>query len=137
MAVSDEIIGTGVGYPLRPDARGALGYVTGAENIEQSLKLLLLTAVRERVMRNAFGSKLREMLFSPGSEQGLRLLEGSLAEAVRDWEPRVDLLSIAASADPRMPSHVIIDLSYSVRATYVRGNLVFPFYVEGSGERVA
>lgn len=136
MAISDNIIGTGVRFPLRPDARGTLSYVTGAENIEQSLKLVLLTNVRERVMRSAFGSKLREMLFSPGSEQSLRLLETSVAEAIRDWEPRVDVLSIRAEADPRAPSHVIIDLSYSIRATHVRGNLVFPFYVEGTGETV-
>jgi uncharacterized protein len=137
MAVSDDIIGTGVRFPLKPDARGRLGYVTGADNIEQSLKLVLLTNVRERVMRSSFGSKLREMVFSPGSEQSLRLVETTVAEAVRDWEPRIDVLSITAEADPRTPSHVIIDLSYLIRATYVRGNLVFPLYVDGAGETIA
>ena len=132
MTVSNDIIGTGVRFPLRPDGRGALGYAAGADNIEQSLKLVLLTNVRERVMRSEFGSKLREMLFAPGSEQSLRLIETSVAEAIRDWEPRVDVLSITAAADPRQPSHVIIDLSYRIRATYVRGNLVFPLYVEGA-----
>lgn len=137
MAVSDDIIGTGIRFPLKPDARGRLSYVTGADNIEQSLKLVLLTNIRERVMRSAFGSKLREMVFQPGSEQSLRLLETSVAEAVRDWEPRVDVLSISAEADPNTPSHVIIDLNYLIRATYVRGNLVFPFYVGGTGESIA
>jgi uncharacterized protein len=136
MPIRNDIIGTGVRFPLRPDARGRLGYATGQENIEQSLKLLLLTSVRERVMRSSFGSKLRELLFSGGGEQGLRLLESTVAESIRDWEPRVDVLSISATTDPREPSHVIIDLSYSIRATHVRGNLVFPFYVEGAGEAV-
>jgi phage baseplate assembly protein W len=137
MAVSDDIIGTGVRFPLKPDARGRLGYVTGADNIEQSLKLVLLTNVRERVMRSNFGSTLREMVFAPGSEQSLRLLETTVVEAVRDWEPRVDILSITAEADPRTPSHVIIDLNYLIRATYVRGNLVFPFYIGGAAEAIA
>ena len=131
MSIRNDIIGTGLRFPLRPDARGMLGYNSGADNIEQSLKLVLLTNARERVMRREFGSKLREMLFAPGSEQSLRLIEESCSEAIRDWEPRVDMISIVAAADPALPSHVIIDLSYSIRATYVRGNLVFPLYLEG------
>ena len=134
MTVSNDIIGVGVRFPLRPDSRGRLGYVTGADDIEQSLKLVLLTNIRERVMRREFGSKLRELLFAPGSEQSLRLMEASVAEAIRDWEPRIDVLSISATADPRSPSYVVIDLNYLIRATYVRGNLVFPLYVEGVAE---
>jgi uncharacterized protein len=136
VSISDSIVGRGVRFPLRPDARGRLGYTSGAENVEQSLKLVLLTNVRERVMRAEFGSKLREMLFGPGSEQGLRLVETTVVESIRDWEPRVDVLSVTAEADPRDPSHIVIQLSYSIRATYVRGNLVFPFYVEGAGKSV-
>ena len=137
MAVSNDIIGTGVRFPLRPDARGELGYTTGADNIEQSLKLVLLTNVRERVMRSGFGSKIREMLFAAGSEQNLRLLETSVAEAIRDWEPRIDVLSISAEPNASAPSYVVLDIGYRIRATSVRGNLVFPFYVEGAGEAVA
>ena len=136
MAISDDIIGVGIRFPLKPDARGGLAYVSGADNIEQSLRLVLLTNVRERVMRSAFGSKLREMLFSPGSEQSLRLVETTVSEAIRDWEPRIDVLSISAEADPRFPSHVTLDLSYQIRATYVRGNLVFPLYVESAAEAI-
>ena len=134
MTVSNDIIGVGVRFPFRPDARGRLGYVGGADDIEQSLKLALLTNVRERVMRREFGSKVRELLFSPGSDQSLRLIETSVGEAIRDWEPRIDVLSISANTDPRLPSHVVIDLNYLIRATYVRGNLVFPLYIEGAAE---
>src|SRR3954452_1123255 len=98
MPVHDDIIGTGMRFPIRPDARGRLAFASGADDIEQSLKLVLLTNVRERVMRREFGSKLREMVFAPGSEQSLRLVESSVAEAIRDWEPRIDVLSIVAEA---------------------------------------
>ena len=37
--------------------------------------MLLLTALRERLMRPAFGTSIREQLFAPGSERTLRLLE--------------------------------------------------------------
>jgi Bacteriophage baseplate protein W len=133
MPIREDIIGTGWRFPIRPDARGRLGYVTGPDSIEQSLKIVLLTFVRERVMRPDFGSKVRELVFAPGSEQGLRLLESSIGEAIRDWEPRVDVLDIVVQADADEPSRVVAEVSYQIRATYVRGNLVFPFYLEGAG----
>jgi uncharacterized protein len=136
VTIRDDITGRGLRFPLVPDARGRLGYAAGADNIEQSLKLVLLTALRERIMRNAFGSRVRELLFSPASQQNLRLLEDTIAEAIRDWEPRVEVEIVEAAAQPEDPAHVVVDLKYRIRATYVRGNLVFPFYLEGAGEVV-
>jgi phage baseplate assembly protein W len=137
MAVRDDIIGTGWRFPILPDARGRLGYVAGEENIDQSLRILLLTNLRERVMRSDFGVSAREQLFAPGSEKGLRLLERSVATALRDHEPRIEVLNLRAEADPRDPTHVNLEISYEIRATYVRGNLVFPFYVDGFGPEEA
>ena len=133
MSARDDIIGSGWRFPIRPDAGGRLGYVTGPDNIEQSLRVLLLTRLRERVMRREFGCKAGDLVFTPGSEQGLRLLETSVSDAVRDFEPRVDLLSVDATADLSQPYRVTVEVSYEIRATYVRGTLVFPLYLEGGG----
>jgi uncharacterized protein len=130
MAAQDDIIGTGWRFPLRPDASGKLSYITGPQNIEQSLHILLMTRVRERVMRREFGCKAHDMVFSPGSEQGLRLLEVAVRDAIRDFEPRIDLLNVAATTDLAEPSRVTVDIGYRIRASYVRGNLVFPFYLD-------
>lgn len=132
MAISDEIIGIGWRFPLLPDARGRLGYVGGGEDIEQSLRVLLLTRFGERVMRREFGSALSDSVFAPGSEQGLRALETAITDAIRDWEPRIDLRAVAVTPDPVAPSRVTVDLSYDIRATYVRGNLVFPLYLQAA-----
>ena len=134
MTISDTITGAGLRFPLRPDARGALTMAAGTDNIEQSLGLILLTNRHERVMRPNFGSRLRELLFSAGSEQSLRLIEDSARETIRDWEPRIDVLALTATADARAPNHVLLAIDYRVRATYVRGNLVFPLYLEGRGD---
>jgi phage baseplate assembly protein W len=133
MAILNDIIGTGWRFPILPDARGRLDYVTGQENIEQSLHLILLTNLRERVMRADFGTDAREQLFAPGTEKVLRLLESSVGAAIRDHEPRIEILSLTAEADPRDQTHILVQIDYEVRATYVRGNLVFPFYLAGGG----
>lgn len=137
MAILDDIIGIGWRFPILPDPLGRIGYLGGQENIEQSLKILLLTNLRERVMRAGFGTDAREQLFAPGSEKVLRLLERSVAAALRDHEPRIEVLNLRAEADPRDQTHVLVTIDYEIRATYVRGNLVFPFYLTGGGTEPA
>ncbi len=131
MPVHDSITGTGLAFPLLPDAYGQLGYVSGEDNIEQSLKVLLLTALRERLMRPAFGTSIREQLFAPGSERTLRLLEQGIRAAIRDYEPRIEIDNVAATPDQRDATYVLVEIAYRIRATHVRGDLVFPFYLDG------
>ena len=127
-------LGQGWRFPILPDEAGALGYVHGDENVEQSLRILLLTNLGERVMRSDFGTRAQRMVFYPGSVQNLRLLESTVREAVRDWEPRVELQDVVAEADPSDDTRVTVSISYLVRRTNTRQNLVFPFYL-GTVER--
>ena len=137
MSVRDDIIGSGWRFPILPDSRGRLAYVGGVDNIDQSLRILLLTNLRERVMRSDFGTTAREQIFSAGSEKGLRLLEQSVAAALRDHEPRIEVLNLRAEANPRDQTHVNVEIDYQIRASYVRGNLVFPFYIDRLGPEEA
>jgi hypothetical protein len=124
-----EFLGTGLRFPLLPDATGSLGYTSGDANVEQSLHILLMTVAGERVMRAEFGTEAERMVFAPGSERYLRLLETSIEEAVRDWESRVDLVEVRAEPEPNDATHVIVSLTYRVRQTNTRHSMVFPFYL--------
>jgi phage baseplate assembly protein W len=131
----NKLIGNGWRFPIRPDESGSLGYVSGDENIEQSLKILLMTGLGERVMRSDFGTAAPRLVFAPGSEQYLRLLETTVREAVRDWEPRIKLESVRAETIPENETQVMVNIAYQVRRTNTRHNLVYPFYV-GTTEAV-
>jgi Bacteriophage baseplate protein W len=122
-------LGQGWRFPILPDESGSLAYVAGDANVEQSLHILLMTQLGERVMRSDFGTQAPRLVFAPGSTQYLRLLENTVREAVRDWEPRVDLTDVRAEADPIDEYKVTVSISYSVRQTNTRNNLVFPFYL--------
>jgi phage baseplate assembly protein W len=126
--MSADFLGSGWKFPIQPDATGRLGWVAGEANVEQSLRILLQTALGERVMRFDYGTRAPELVFAPGSQRYLRLLETSVSEAVRDYEPRVTLDSVLAEVDPRAPESVTVSVTYRVRATNTRGNLVYPFY---------
>jgi uncharacterized protein len=132
--MANEFVGTGWRFPILPDLTGGLRYASGDENVEQSLKILLMTNLGQRVMRTDFGSKAPGLVFSPGSLQYLGLLETTIHEAVRDWEPRVDLEEVRAEPDLDDESRITVNIGYRVRKTNTRNNLVFPFYL-GKVER--
>ena len=124
-----EFLGTGFRFPLVPDATGALGWSSGDANVEESLHVLLMTALGERVMRPLLGTGAERMVFAPGSERYLRLLETTIEEAVRDWESRVDLLDVRAELDTSDATRVLVSIAYRVRQSNTRNSMVFPFYV--------
>jgi Bacteriophage baseplate protein W len=122
-------LGTGWVFPIRPNPAGSLGYVSGDDNVEQSLAILLQTALGERVMRPDFGTEAPRLVFAPGSEQFLHLLETTVRNAIINWEPRVDVQSLDAEADPVDPARITVSIAYTIRQTNTRKNLVFPYYL--------
>ena len=133
--MDNPLIGIGWRFPILPDETGSLAYAGDDANVEQSLKILLLTDLRERVMRADFGCEAPSLVFAPGSVQYLGLLETTVREAIRDWEPRVETQSVSSEVDPEDETRVNVSISYLVRQTNTRNNLVFPFYL-GTIERV-
>jgi phage baseplate assembly protein W len=131
MKQQPSFLGVGWKFPILPDASGCLGYVSGDANVEQSLHILLMTALGERVMRAGFGTQAPRIVFSPGSSQSLRRLEKTIQDAVVNWEPRVDLTEVTAEADLKNPFKVTVSISYTVRQTNTSTNIVFPYYVGG------
>ena len=128
--MAGPFVGQGWRFPILPDENGRLGFTAGEDNVEQSLRILLQTTLGERVMRFDFGCQVSELLFAPGGELYLRLLETAIEDAVRDWEPRVELLEVRTETDVRSSEVVDVFVDYRVRATNTRSNLVFPFYLD-------
>jgi phage baseplate assembly protein W len=124
-----EFIGKGWRFPILPGPTGGLAWSEADANVEQSLRLLLLTRVGERVMRGGFGSRLGDMVFRPGSDQNLRAIEREVSSVILSSEPRVDVLAVVAEADTVDATQITVSLSYRVRRTNTRQSLVFPFYL--------
>jgi uncharacterized protein len=131
--MSSDFLGTGWRFPILPDEAGRLGYAVGEQSIEHCLRALLLTGTGDRAMRPDFGTRAQESVFAPGSVQNLRDLENSIAEAVRTYEPRVELDEVRAEADPADESRITVSVVYRVRRSNTKANLVFPFYAGLTG----
>jgi phage baseplate assembly protein W len=130
-----DFLGTGWRFPILPDEAGRLAYASGEESIEHCLRALLLTGLGERVMRPDFGTRAPDLVFAPDSVQNLHDLEDSIRDAVRSFEPRVELEDVRAEMAPGEESRVTVSIVYRIRRTNTKANLVFPFYLGTIGSQ--
>ena len=122
-------IGKGWAFPAGVTSGGGIAMVSGTDDIERSLRMILMTAPGERVMRPTFGCSIWDLVFAPVNATTLGRVRQAVEQAVGQWEPRVELKDVVPEPDPDDESRVVISLSYVVKATNDRRNLVFPFYV--------
>jgi uncharacterized protein len=131
---SRTFLGTGLNFPLRADARGQVKLVTGVEDIEQSIRIILGTRLGERVMRPTFGCRAHELLFEPRSAATSSLMQEYVYQALRMWEPRIEVQSVNVNADETNPGALLAEVEYSIKATHDTRSIVYPFFIEEEQE---
>lgn len=124
-----DFIGRGIAFPMRVDQSGAIAITSGASDIDASLRMVLITAPGERLMRPQFGCRIWDLLFEPINANTLGLMAEAVRDAVSQWEPRITLDDVVVDPDPNDHARVMINLRYTVRTTNDQRNLVYPFYV--------
>lgn len=123
-------LGTGWTFPPTFTRRGlTVVMAEGAADVRQSLWVLFSTVPGERVMVPTYGCGLWRMVFSSLTTTVTTEIAAAVSKAMLDWEPRVDLLDVQVKADPAQEGLVSITVSYLIRHTNTRDNLVYPFYL--------
>ncbi len=111
--------------------------VSGVQDIDESLRILIATVPQERIMQPAFGCGIKVQVFETISETTITFLKDAIQRAVLYFEPRIDLDRIDIDEQDAMEGVLYIDLHYVVRTTNSRSNLVYPFYFREATNRVA
>jgi phage baseplate assembly protein W len=133
MQDDDSFLGTGWSFPPSFASAGSdVHTVSGVEDIEQSLQILLKTRRGERVMQDEYGCDLSEFLFSEISQGLIGRLRSAISDAILHYEPRVSLNDIDVSETDAGDGVLLISIDYTVRATNSRYNMVYPFYLNES-----
>jgi uncharacterized protein len=127
--VSEEFIGSGWAFPLRTNAVGGIALVSRERELEESIRLILGTAVGERPMRPEFGCHVHDYVFAPADATTAGLIAYEVRASLERWEPRIDVEDVIVAPHPDDPSTLLIDIRYSPRLTNDPRNLVFPFYL--------
>lgn len=130
MSSEDSFLGTGWSFPPTFSSGGSdVHIVSAAEDIEQSLAILLRTRRGERVMQDAFGCELTEFLFGEISQGLIGRVRTLISDAILHHEPRISLNSVDVSESGAEDGLLLIAIDYTIRATNSRYNMVYPFYL--------
>jgi phage baseplate assembly protein W len=124
-----QIVGRGWAFPISVSQTGGIGLVSGETELEQAMHLILGTDPGERPMRPEFGCRLSDFVFAPADATTSGLVAYEVRVALERWEPRVTIDDVQVAPDHDEPSTLWIDVTYTIRETYDRRSLVFPFYV--------
>lgn len=129
-----DVLGVGWGFPVErvDDGAGGARFALARyeQSVRQSIIIILSTAKGERVMRPTFGCGLHELVFSVNDSATRGMAAFHVREALRDWEPRIDVQRVDASSGGEHDEQLLIDIDYLVRLTDGRFNLVYPFYLD-------
>lgn len=121
-------IGRGWAFPVHATA-GGVALVSGEQEIEQSITLILGTALGERPMRPDFGCAIHDYVFAGADPRTIGRIVHEVRASLLRWEPRVEVSDVTVAPYPDDPTKLLIDVCYSIRPTNDPRNLVVPFYV--------
>jgi len=94
--------------------------------IEQAIRIILLTAPGERVMRPDFGCRIHDLVFEPNNRATAVQAERYITEALGRWEPRIEVSQVEAKPED---AHLLIFITYTIKTTHDERSLVYPFYL--------
>ena len=129
-----DFLGVGWSFPVCVDARGRIALARGERDIEQAIRMILMTPVGQRIMRPEFGCRIHEYLFASADGETASAIGAEVRASLRRWEPRIDVEDVVVTIDRVSPALLYIDVRYVIKATNDRRNLVFPFYVIPGGD---
>lgn len=140
MSVDKSFLGTGWGFPPEFNKYGAVRKVSAEEDIRESLFILLSTDPGERVMQPTYGCGLKTQIFEEINETAVTVIVDLIKRAILFFEPRILVENIRVDSDNSediLNGLIKINITYIVRVTNNRHNIVYPFYfTEGTNVKL-
>src|SRR5918911_5215612 len=103
-----DFLGTGWAFPPRVDARGRIMLARQEREMEEAIRIILLTPRGQRVMRPEFGCRIHDLLFAPNDATTAGLAAYYVEDALGMWEPRIAVHEVNARPDRENPSRLLI-----------------------------
>jgi uncharacterized protein len=131
MAKEKTFLGTGWSFPVTFDKeQKTVEIVSGIEDIEQSLNILLSTTLGERVMQPKYGADLQSYVFEPANTMLVTTITDLVRTAIIYFETRISLIKLTIDTSNAWEGVLLINIDYKVKITNSRFNYVYPFYVK-------
>jgi phage baseplate assembly protein W len=98
---------------------------TGVAKLRESIYLIVGTQPGERVMRPDFGCNLQDLVFAPNNAATADVARHRVSEALRIWEPRIDVEEVDVANENETGS-LVVHIRYRIKATAVEDEIQIP-----------
>jgi phage baseplate assembly protein W len=112
-----RLYGRGIAFPPRVGPDGRLAWSAGEDNVRESIQIILLTGLQQRIQRPDFGGSLNDFLFEPNTVTIRHALGERIRSTLRQWEPRIQVESVVVDADPSDGQAALATIVYRLVAT--------------------
>jgi hypothetical protein len=128
--MNEPFLGRGWSFPPTFDSSYAGVVMTeNEEDVKASLRVLLTTMRGERVMLPLYGCNVESLLFESLDTRQKTLLKDMIETAILYHEPRIELEEVDLRNDQALEGVILIEVTYRLKSTNSRFNVVFPFYL--------
>jgi uncharacterized protein len=117
---SGKLFGRGIGFPPRIGIDGRMVWSEGEQNVRESIQIILLTNLDERITLPVFGGDLQPFLFEPNTVTTRFLVQERIVKALDLWEKRIAVEAVTVEEDPQDPQTAIATINYKLVATQAR-----------------
>lgn len=129
--MSKEFLGKGWKFPVSVDPQtGRIKTSEYEEDIDEAIRIILMTAPGERMFRPDFGCDIKQYVFGVADTNTMTLIKTEIKKALTLWEPRIKDVEVTIDNLDGAKNYFDIHLSYVVRVTNNLYNKVFPFYLD-------
>jgi phage baseplate assembly protein W len=133
-------LGTGWKFPpvFEYDTQ-SVSLVSGVDDIEESLNILLSTSLGERVMQPQYGCNLNDYIFDPLDSGMIGYLKDRVQNSILFYESRITVENITvtpADSPDLLQGRFTIAVEYSIPNTNSRFNYVYDFYLNEAAQPI-
>lgn len=114
----------GLAFPFGRGTTSLPAIATDADLIQMSIKQIIFTSLKERVMRPNVGSSVMSFVFENNDTSMYHLLEIEIRSSVAKFEPRVRIESVSILPDSETESMVNVSINYVIILTQARDALI-------------
>lgn len=128
----NSFLGTGWAFPPTFDRESStVELVSNAEDIHESLNILLSTSLGERVMQPRYGCNLNDYLFESLGSSMIGFIKDRVEQSILIYEPRILVEKIEVTENGStdlIEGRFLISVEYTIPGTNSRFNYVFDYY---------
>jgi phage baseplate assembly protein W len=127
-----DFLGVGWKFPVRVDeTTGRVRTSAYEEDIQEAIRIIIMTRKGERVMRPEFGCGLQDYIFAGMDYDTATQMRLEVQRALTDWEPRITEVEVQVELEH---GRLMIHVAYVVRATNNPFNIVYPYFMSEGTE---